>query len=107
MVTVYKRLTHSVSLTIAPEGLPMHAHLIYREVEPSAAELAAIEAEWPVIAAELEVTDAQCRLAARPGDVVAVRAHRRAVRQLLAVLSQPEAASREAARPVAVPVAAA
>jgi len=85
----------------------MPAHLIYREIEPTAAELTAIEAEWPVIAAELEVTDAQCRLAARPGDVVAVRAHRRAVRRLLAVLAQPEAAARAATRPVVVPVAAA
>jgi hypothetical protein len=76
-------------------------------VEPTTTDLIAIEAEWPVIAAELEVTDAQCRLAARPGDVVAVRAHRRAVRQLLAVLAQPEAAARASARPVAVPVTAA
>jgi hypothetical protein len=44
--------------------------------EPTSSHLAAIETEWPVIAAELEVTDAECRLAASPGDVLAVRAHR-------------------------------
>ena len=55
---------------------------------PRAADLAAIESEWPLIAAELEVTDAECRLAAAPGDVLAARAYRRAVRRALVVLAQ-------------------
>ncbi len=84
--------------------------------EPTRSHLAAIDAEWPVIAAELEVTDAECRLAASPADVLAVRAHRRAVRRLLAVRTtttvSPTSSSRSAARTVpsaapAVPVAAA
>ena len=49
--------------------------------EPTSAALDAIEAEWPVIAAELDVLDAEIRLALSP-DVLAVRAHRRAVRTL-------------------------
>jgi len=47
-----------------------------------------IEAEWPVIEAELEVVAAECRLAGSPGDQLAIRAHRRAVRSLLAVLAE-------------------
>ncbi|WP_369370118.1 DUF6284 family protein [Promicromonospora sp. Populi] len=46
--------------------------------EPSLTALAAIAAEEPVIAAEVAVVDAECRLAASP-DEVAVKAHRRAV----------------------------
>ncbi len=34
--------------------------------EPSKAELEAIEAEWPVIAAEVALVDAECRYLARP-----------------------------------------
>jgi Family of unknown function (DUF6284) len=64
----------------------MPTHPIYREVEPSAAELSAIEAEWPVIAAELALVAAECRLAASTVNVLAGRAYRRAVRRLLAVL---------------------
>lgn len=85
--------------------------------EPTRSHLAAIDAEWPVIAAELEVTDAECRLAASPIDVLAVRAHRRAVRRLLAVRTttatvSATGSSRSAACTVpsaapAVPVAAA
>lgn len=55
--------------------------------EPDIAALSAIAAEWPVIAAELEVTDAECRLAASPGSPLAVRAHRRAARRLLTTLT--------------------
>jgi hypothetical protein len=51
---------------------------------PTPAELRRIEREWPLIEAELDVTDTECRLAAAPGDTVALRAHRRAVRRLLA-----------------------
>lgn len=61
--------------------------------EPSAQALTAIDAEWPVIAAELAVTDAECRLAAHPGDVLAVRSHRRAVRRLLAVMADASTTS--------------
>ena len=55
---------------------------------PTRAALAAVEAEWPVIEAELEVVSAECRLARFPGDQLAVRTHRRAVRALLAVLAE-------------------
>lgn len=47
------------------------------DVEPNEAELAAIEAEWPVLAAELAVVDAHCRFLASP-DVSTRRALRRA-----------------------------
>jgi len=56
--------------------------------EPSLSDLSAIESEWPVIEAELEVVAAECRLAGSPGDQLAIRAHRRAVRSLLAVLAE-------------------
>jgi len=55
---------------------------------PSLRELRVIESEWPVIEAELEVVSAECRLAGSPGDQLAIRAHRRAVRSLLAVLAE-------------------
>jgi len=56
--------------------------------EPTRRELDEIAAERPVIEAELEVTSAECRLAGSPGDQLAIRAHRRAVRSLLAVLAE-------------------
>jgi hypothetical protein len=37
--------------------------------EPSAEELAAIEAEWPLIAAELELVAAECWVELHPGPV--------------------------------------
>jgi hypothetical protein len=49
--------------------------------DPTPTELAATEAEWPLIAAELAVVEAECRLAVSV-DVLAVRAHRRAVARL-------------------------
>lgn len=61
-------------------------------VEPSAAELVAIEDEWPVIAAEVAVVAAECRLACS-SDVLAVRAHRRAVSALAAVVRTRYASS--------------
>ena len=89
----------------------MNTHPTDNMLDPSPADLAAIEAEWPVIAAELEITDSQCRLAASSGDAVAVRSHRRAVRRLLAVLAEADTAVRPTTRtavvPVFVPVAAA
>lgn len=48
---------------------------------PTTADLDAIEAEWPVIAAEIAVVDTEIRLAALPS-LVTVRAHRRAVAHL-------------------------
>lgn len=48
------------------------------DVEPTFTDLAAIAAEEPVIAAEVAVVDAECRLAASP-DELAIKAHRRAV----------------------------
>ncbi|MGL4339883.1 MAG: DUF6284 family protein, partial [Nocardioides sp.] len=47
--------------------------------EPKAAELLAIEAEWPVIAAELAVVEVECRIAAGRGGELGARALRRAV----------------------------
>jgi hypothetical protein len=53
--------------------------------EPTPSDLAAIAAEEPVIAAEVAVVDAECRLALSP-DERAVKAHRRAVVALNVVL---------------------
>lgn len=42
----------------------MRTHLVsVVDAEPSAADLAAIEAEWPLIEAELDVVDAEAALA--------------------------------------------
>lgn len=54
-------------------------------VEPTFTELAAIAGEEPVIAAEVAVVDAECRLAAFPG-ALAIKAHRRPVANLRVVL---------------------
>ncbi|MFE6648734.1 DUF6284 family protein [Nocardioides sp. NPDC057772] len=56
--------------------------------EPTGADLAAIEAEWPQIAAERDLVDAECRLFADPADALAKRAHRRAVNALLHLMVQ-------------------
>lgn len=71
--------------------------------EPTIEDLAAIEAEWPLIAAEIAVVDAECRLALAPTDVLAIRAHRRAVRAVLVSLAQ-QAAHHEPT-PMASPLA--
>ncbi|MEU0314764.1 DUF6284 family protein [Nocardioides sp. NPDC006273] len=55
---------------------------------PTQADLDAIEAEWPQISAERDLVDAECRLLADPADVLAKRAHRRAVSALLHLLVQ-------------------
>ena len=52
---------------------------------PSADELAAIEAEWPLIEAELVVVDALVRWAAEPTHEGLWRRHRRAERRVLAI----------------------
>ena len=57
----------------------------FRDREPSAKELAAIDAEWPLIAAELDVVDAEAALVRAPGDLTARRLAK-AKRQLQAVL---------------------
>ena len=54
--------------------------------EPSAADLATIEAEWPLIAAELAVVDAEAAIAAA-GDVVTELERRRLRRANRRVLS--------------------
>ncbi|MGL5823773.1 MAG: DUF6284 family protein [Nocardioides sp.] len=54
---------------------------------PSARELRAIEAEWPVIAAEVAVVEVECRMAAGRWDELIARAHRRAVGKCLVVLT--------------------
>ena len=56
-------------------------------MDPTTADLFAIEAEWPVISAEMDLVDAECRLAAWPFDVLAGRAYRRAVRRRLVALA--------------------
>jgi hypothetical protein len=58
------------------------------ENEPTPTELAAIEAEWPLIAAEIAVVAAECRLALAPTDALSIRAHRRTVRAALAAAAQ-------------------
>lgn len=61
---------------------------------PSSADLAAIEAEWPEIAAGVVLVELECRLADVSADALAQRAQRRAVRQLLALAaSDPDLVS--------------
>ena len=72
---------------------------MYTASAPSKADLLEIEAEWPVIQAALAVTDAECRMAGAPDDVLAVRAHRRAVRRLLAAERAAATADRTTTRP--------
>ncbi|OHV49316.1 DUF6284 family protein [Pseudofrankia sp. BMG5.36] len=55
------------------------------DLEPTAADLAAIEAEWPLIAAELAVTDAIAAFVAEGGGPFAARRLRVARRRLAAV----------------------
>lgn len=52
--------------------------------EPTPEELAAIEAEWPVIAAELELLDVELELLGRPASPLDARRLRRATRRVLA-----------------------
>lgn len=57
--------------------------------EPTNVELAAIEGEWPLIAADLALVEAECRMAASgPGDALAERARRRALHGVLSALVQ-------------------
>lgn len=54
--------------------------------EPTPRALAAIEAEWPVIAAEIDLVEAECRVISDPADALALCAHRRAINALLRAL---------------------
>ena len=56
--------------------------------EPTGEDLAAIEAESPLLDAEVALVDAECRLLANPADVPARRAHRRAMSALQRLLVQ-------------------
>ena len=56
--------------------------------EPTGDDLAAIEDEMPLIAAGVDVVDAECRVLNNPTDVLAKRAHRRAMSALLLLLVQ-------------------
>ncbi len=58
------------------------------DTAPTHSDLAKIEAEWPQIAAEVDLVDAECRLLDDPADVLAKRAHRRAWSALLLLLVQ-------------------
>lgn len=80
--------------TTAPPSLPVDLDA----AEPTDADLAAIEREWPVIEAELEELDAwiQILIAGRHASGLDWRRLRRAQRRLLAAQSQhsPEPAAR-------------
>lgn len=56
--------------------------------EPSVADLAEIEREWPLIEAELAVVEAEVALVVSPECAVAHRAHRRAVRRVSLVAAR-------------------
>ena len=79
--------------TTAPApGLPLPGAGAPPAHGPTVAELEAIEAEWPVIAAEVALVDAECRYLARPSAAsrAAVRAAEAAViRAHLLNASQP------------------
>ncbi|WP_083933555.1 DUF6284 family protein [Kribbella catacumbae] len=66
--------------------------------EPTAADLAAIEREWPLIAAELDLLDAEISLLGLSGFVSAMdhRRVRRAKRRVLAVERQLDAGAEAA-----------
>ncbi|WP_088285107.1 DUF6284 family protein [Kineosporia sp. A_224] len=66
-------------------------HLVRLESEPTDADLREIDAEWPLIAAELDVVDAEAALVRAPGDVTARRLAK-AKRNLRAVLVERRAA---------------
>jgi hypothetical protein len=65
---------------VTPEPVPAERDRLDRE--PTPVELAEIEAAWPVLAAELAVVDAECRLAAAPRSFLARRVLRRALARL-------------------------
>lgn len=67
--------------------------------EPTIVELLAIEAEWPLIAAELAVVEAQCRFLGSP-DVLTRRALRRAVTSLTRAYAEVYTPSAESPEPM-------
>lgn len=60
----------------------------YPSDEPNWDDLAAIEAEMPLIEAGVDLVDAECRVLTDPSDAIARRAHRRAVNAVLLLLVQ-------------------
>ncbi|WP_406034377.1 DUF6284 family protein [Nocardioides sp. NBC_00163] len=58
------------------------------DTAPTPADLDEIEAEMPLIAAGVDLVDAECRVLTSPADVLAKRAHRRAMSALLLLLVQ-------------------
>lgn len=56
--------------------------------EPTVADLEAIEAEMPLIAAGVDLVDAEIGVLINPADAIARRAHRRAVSAVLSLLVQ-------------------
>ena len=58
------------------------------DIDPTHADLAEIEDEMPLIAAGVDLVDAECRVLTNPADVLAKRAHRRATSALLLLLVQ-------------------
>jgi hypothetical protein len=85
-------LTYRIALVhpSAQQGNVVHCYGRHPTMDtaPTLSDLADIEAEWPQIAAEVDLVDAECRLLADPADVRAKRAHRRAVTSLLLLLVQ-------------------
>jgi hypothetical protein len=58
----------------------------FDELGPSDADLAAIEAEWPVLAAELDLVDAEIDAVRRPSHTARVRVRRAEAGLVLALL---------------------
>jgi len=71
--------------------------------EPTAEDLAAIEAEWPLIAAEVAVVDAEAAVALDHTDGLAARRLSVACRRLSAVATEFEAADADPTRQVPAP----
>jgi hypothetical protein len=82
--------------------VPLHDRL--GEAEPSPAELAAIEAEWPLIAAELDLLDAQIAVLSLEGAAGSLdwRRIRRAEHRVLATRQALTDAGRAAAESAGV-----
>lgn len=77
---------------------PVSGGVEWDDIEPSPTALAAIEAEWPLIAAELDVVDAECAMArqARVSELDRRRLRRareRVVREVAALAARGMAVS--------------
>jgi hypothetical protein len=77
-------MTHAATNTVPATTAPAPAAVGGGWREPTRADLAAIDAEWPLLEAELAVVDAECQAVAWPGPITR-RALRRALRRLAAV----------------------